>query len=622
MTMVRPTLIHIHIPKTAGSTLNFVLSQALGEHRQFLCARSEDAEELAAMSQAERDQIDFIFGHYPYGLRALFTRPARYMTCLRDPRQRILSFYRFVLAQEDHPLHDTVRQKNHDFSSFLRRASEDPHIQDPVDNVQVRMLAGHMRLQAEYDDVLASALANIMAGGVLLGDMQDLSGFLARLERVLQLKFGPIPRLNASEKGASFDEEVERLAPDVQGILERFVRWDSILHSVARKIAGNGLEQISLPSHAVATSTGVLRGIAGMSSAVSEDLPVLELVRALCRVLLLREPGPSEIANHIKWIHGGTPIEKIMHEFLTCQEFVDNRTQFLQTYLPPGAATGGRVETDYMACLRESGQRVLSFYRFVLAQEDHPLYGIVRQNSHDFSSFLRLASEDPRIQDQVDNVQVRMLAGDMGLRAGYNDALALALSNMTKFMAGGVLLGDMQDLSDFPAWLERVLQPKSGPIPRLNASEEGVSFDTEMERLAPDVQEILERFVRWDSILHSVARKIARNSLEQISLPSHAVPTSTESSEVSAGMISLVSKDLYAPKLVRALYHVLLLREPDPSGFDNHIKWIHGGRPIEEIVLGFLTCQEFVDNRTQFLQTYLPPAAPPRADAWREADAE
>ena len=124
----RPILIHIHIPKTAGSTLNAMLSEAFGEHRQFLCALPEHAEALAAMPQEERDRLDFIFGHYPYGLHRLFTRPVVYMTSLREPRRRILSFYRFVLSQQDHPLHAIVRRDGHDFSSFLRLAFANPSV--------------------------------------------------------------------------------------------------------------------------------------------------------------------------------------------------------------------------------------------------------------------------------------------------------------------------------------------------------------------------------------------------------------------------------------------------------------------------------------------------------------
>jgi len=244
--MNRPILIHIHVPKTAGTTLNFVLGEAFGEHRQFLCALPEHALALAAQPQDERDRTDFIFGHYPYGLHALFARPVLYMACLREPRQRILSFHRFVLSHDHHPLHDAMWRNGRDFSAFLRLCVEDPGMRDPADNVQVRMLAGDMglRLDDDYDDRLAKALINITADNFLVGDMRDVNNLLDRLANALHLTFGPIPRLNVSEDSASFDDEMRRLDPEARDTLDRFVKWDTILYRLATTVAQNGRPQM------------------------------------------------------------------------------------------------------------------------------------------------------------------------------------------------------------------------------------------------------------------------------------------------------------------------------------------------------------------------------------------
>ena len=122
MTIQGPILIHVHIPKTAGTTINTLLAAALSEAKQLYCSLHKDPGVLAAASQFERDEIGFVFGHHPYGLHRLFTRPVCYLACLREPRQRILSLYRYLLAHEDHPLFGAVRRNSHDFSSFLRLA--------------------------------------------------------------------------------------------------------------------------------------------------------------------------------------------------------------------------------------------------------------------------------------------------------------------------------------------------------------------------------------------------------------------------------------------------------------------------------------------------------------------
>lgn len=69
-------------------------------------------------------------------------------------------------------------------------------------------------------------------------------------------------------------------------------------------------------------------------------------------------------------------------------------------------------------------------------------------------------------------------------------------------------------------------------------------------------------------------------------------------------------EDLLALRLVQALYRVLLLREPDKAGLENHLEQIRNGRPIAESIRGILQSREFARISAQFLQTYLAAPAP------------
>ena len=330
--MTRPTLIHIHIPKTAGTTLNLLLGDALGGHREFLCATPQDARRLAAEPQNERDKIDFILGHYEYGLHKYFTRPVLYMSCMREPRRRVLSFYRFILSQEDHPLHDAVQRNSRDFSSFLALASEDAGVRDSVDNVQVRMLGGDMGVHDEYENALGKALANITAPNFLVGEMDDLSSLLARLAGTIDLSFGSVPRLNASDGGPSFAEEMQRLGGDAQSILEHLVRWDTILYAVAKDTAGSSLTRTAPPRR---STTGRADSVVATPSG-NREVVVGEVVQALYRVLLLREPDPTGFESYTNEIGNGLTIENAMRRILRSREFAQKHAEFMRTHLPAG----------------------------------------------------------------------------------------------------------------------------------------------------------------------------------------------------------------------------------------------------------------------------------------------
>lgn len=58
--------------------------------------------------------------------------------------------------------------------------------------------------------------------------------------------------------------------------------------------------------------------------------------------------------------------------------------------------------------------------------------------------------------------------------------------------------------------------------------------------------------------------------------------------------------------IVRALYHVLLLRDPDPSGLDSAIRQLESGKSLEDLLLWCLQSREFAENWRRFLRTYVP----------------
>lgn len=79
-------------------------------------------------------------------------------------------------------------------------------------------------------------------------------------------------------------------------------------------------------------------------------------------------------------------------------------------------------------------------------------------------------------------------------------------------------------------------------------------------------------------------------------------PTFHDAPELSA------SRGLATQEIVQALYRLLMLREPDPWGFDTWTNAIGNGMRIEDALHAFLTSKEFVTNRMQFCREYFPAA--------------
>jgi hypothetical protein len=100
--------IFLHIPKSAGTTFryhienNFAADEILGlynadEHRM---KRDDVFAKVSALTPQQRRRLRVIYGHeVHYGIHELLERPARYVTFLRDPIDKTISFYNYRMQQ-------------------------------------------------------------------------------------------------------------------------------------------------------------------------------------------------------------------------------------------------------------------------------------------------------------------------------------------------------------------------------------------------------------------------------------------------------------------------------------------------------------------------------------------
>ena len=97
----KPVLIFLHVPKTGGSYIRTILNYwCISTHKCCFIPTKEipykAALKVRSMNQSERDRIDVIFGHFPFGIHRVLQlqRPIQYFTILRDPiRQTVSAFH-------------------------------------------------------------------------------------------------------------------------------------------------------------------------------------------------------------------------------------------------------------------------------------------------------------------------------------------------------------------------------------------------------------------------------------------------------------------------------------------------------------------------------------------------
>jgi len=136
--MTEHTAIFVHIPKTAGITLAHIIDrQYPPQTRMSLERYHESVREFRALPEARRAEIRLLRGHIPYGLHTLCPRPATYFTLLREPIDRLISYFYFVQREPQHYLHDYASTPG----MTLKRYVED-RVALQTDNMQTRFTSG------------------------------------------------------------------------------------------------------------------------------------------------------------------------------------------------------------------------------------------------------------------------------------------------------------------------------------------------------------------------------------------------------------------------------------------------------------------------------------------------
>lgn len=135
-------LVFVHIPKTAGTTINAILEKNFSESERYHvnpCDIAASRAEIAGQSIESRQHIHLLYGHMGFGWHDYMPRPAVYATFLRDPVKRVVSHYNYVRFRADHEHY--LRQTVEDEKMGIREYVESG-VCDEVNNGQVRLLTG------------------------------------------------------------------------------------------------------------------------------------------------------------------------------------------------------------------------------------------------------------------------------------------------------------------------------------------------------------------------------------------------------------------------------------------------------------------------------------------------
>jgi hypothetical protein len=174
-------LIFMHLPKCGGTTFHSILER-MYLPKNILDINFTDnvwlnKEEFDILSTKEKSELELIKGHIKYGIHKFFPGKSEYITFLRDPVERIISFYFYVKRKPNHRLYEhnlfNDKMSLYDFTTKLK--------DEDINNGQIRYISG---IVDKEELMLEKALENIENHFSFVGTLEKFDESLIILQKM------------------------------------------------------------------------------------------------------------------------------------------------------------------------------------------------------------------------------------------------------------------------------------------------------------------------------------------------------------------------------------------------------------------------------------------------------
>lgn len=233
-TDAQPTVIFLHILKTAGTTLNAILENYYPAERSYATFPNQrhpegSLEGFYALSTEAKANIDLLTGHMGFGLHKYLPRTAVYITILRNPVDRVISHYYHEYRDPGSQLHKLIHAGMglKEYVQYYAEAGE-------MDNLQTRMIAGNWEKRGFgpcTEEMLATAKQNLRDYFIVVGLTERFDETYLLLKKHLGWK----TRLYRKYNVAQNRPQQHKLSAETLQVIDELNRYDTALYHFAVK---------------------------------------------------------------------------------------------------------------------------------------------------------------------------------------------------------------------------------------------------------------------------------------------------------------------------------------------------------------------------------------------------
>lgn len=247
---VKTNVVFFHVPKTAGTTLDFIISKNLPVWGIFKQHGADFDRNVAAFYKSG-DAPKTVMGHNElneYYYQLLSRERLIHITTIREPVARVVSYYDFLRAQSAHPSHELAQSLSLD--EFVKSSRS-----DEVNNAQAFRLLGllkhseYKRDQRSEQELINDSIHQLINRFTLFGTTKQFDAFLLMMSKMMNWQDVYYSRQNVTNK--KFKTNIDELPQSVIDTIIEHNQVDIGLYEKAEEVFSSRAKQMNITDDVV-----------------------------------------------------------------------------------------------------------------------------------------------------------------------------------------------------------------------------------------------------------------------------------------------------------------------------------------------------------------------------------